>query len=100
MRECDGISIVRLRVSNRTHVEGQRVSSVWQVMLQNKLGAPGAPKVTASMVAPTLLGQRCWVRWPYLQEAIVQGVSDRTEKVSTGSFTDSAGNICWQFYLL
>lgn len=51
--------------------------------VQNKLGAPGAPKVTASMVAPTLLGQRCWVRWPYLQEAIVQGVSDRSEKVRT-----------------
>ncbi len=52
------------------------------LLWQNKLGAPGAPKVTASMVAPTILGQRCWVRWPYLQEAIVQGVSDRGEKVS------------------
>lgn len=44
------------------------------------------------MVAPTLLGQRCWVRWPYLQEAIVQGVSDKGEKVSIHEFLD--GVLC------
>ncbi|BDA46451.1 5'-3' exoribonuclease 1 [Coccomyxa sp. Obi] len=53
------------------------------LQVKNKLGAPGAPTVTASMVAPTLLGQRCWVRWPYLQEAIVQGVSDKGQKMDS-----------------
>ena len=37
--------------------------------------------MNAALVGPTLVGQRCWVRWPYLQEAIVEGVSDSTEKV-------------------
>ena len=51
--------------------------------VQNQLqrGSASAPSVNAAMVAPTLIGQRCWVRWPYLQEAIVEGVSDSTEKV-------------------
>lgn len=47
---------------------------------QNKMMEAGTT-VTAEMVSPALLGQRCWVRWPYLQEAEVQGVSDRTQKV-------------------
>ena len=40
----------------------------------------GAAAVSARLVAPTLLGQRCWVRWPYLQEAAVAAVSDAAEK--------------------
>ncbi len=51
--------------------------------LQNQLqrSSDAAPTVNAALVGPTLIGQRCWVRWPYLQEAIVEGVSDNTEKV-------------------
>ena len=40
-----------------------------------------SPAISARMVAPTILGQRCWVRWPYLQEAVVQAVSDASERV-------------------
>ena len=52
--------------------------------MQNQLqrSSDAAPTVNAALVGPTLIGQRCWVRWPYLQEAIVEGVSDSTEKVS------------------
>ena len=52
-------------------------------VLQNQLqrSSESAPTVNAALVGPTLIGQRCWVRWPYLQEAIVEGVSDSTEKV-------------------
>ena len=61
-----------------------------QNVLQNQLqrSSESAPTVNAALVGPTLIGQRCWVRWPYLQEAIVEGVSDSTEKVcdSTTAF--------------
>ncbi len=52
-------------------------------LLQNQLqrSSDTTPTVNAALVGPTLIGQRCWVRWPYLQEAIVEGVSDSTEKV-------------------
>ena len=52
-------------------------------VLQNQLqrSSDSAPTVNAALVGPTLIGQRCWVRWPYLQEAIVEGVLDSTEKV-------------------
>ena len=52
-------------------------------LLQNQLqrSSDTTPSVNAALVGPTLIGQRCWVRWPYLQEAIVEGVSDSTEKV-------------------
>ena len=33
-------------------------------------------KLTAAMVAPSVLGQRCYVQWPYVQEAVVMAVSD------------------------
>lgn len=37
--------------------------------------------MSAEQVAGSILGQRCWVRWPYLQEALVDAVSDRHAKV-------------------
>lgn len=33
-------------------------------------------RLGAEQVAGALLGQRCWVKWPYLQEAVVEAVSD------------------------
>lgn len=48
---------------------------------QNKMIEAGQASITADMLSSALLGQRCWVRWPYLQEAEVQGVSDKTQKV-------------------
>ncbi|DBA92644.1 TPA: hypothetical protein ACH3X1_002861 [Trebouxia sp. C0004] len=38
--------------------------------------------ISAEQVASSLLGERCWVRWPFLQEALVQAVSDRSHKVN------------------
>ncbi len=62
--------------------------------LQNQLqrSSDAAPTVNAALVGPTLIGQRCWVRWPYLQEAIVEGVSDNTEKVCPQHALRSARN--------
>ena len=37
--------------------------------------------ISAEQVAGSILGERCWVRWPFLQEALVQAVSDRAHKV-------------------
>ncbi len=37
--------------------------------------------ISAEQVAGSILGERCWVRWPFLQEALVQAVSDRSHKV-------------------
>jgi len=37
---------------------------------------PSGQRVGAEQVAPALLGHRCWVKWPYLQEAVVEAVSD------------------------
>ena len=36
----------------------------------------GGQKLSAEQVSGALLGQRCWVKWPYLQEAVVEAVSD------------------------
>lgn len=38
--------------------------------------------ISAEQVAGSILGERCWVRWPFLQEAHVQAVSDRSHKVT------------------
>lgn len=40
----------------------------------------GGQRLGAEQVAGALLGQRCWVKWPYLQEAVVEGVSDAGER--------------------
>ena len=37
--------------------------------------------ISAEQVAGSILGEQCWVRWPFLQEALVQAVSDRSHKV-------------------
>ena len=51
-------------------------------LLQDKTSAAvEAGLMSAEQVAGSILGQRCWVRWPYLQEALVIAVSDRNAKV-------------------
>ncbi len=42
----------------------------------------GAAPPAATVVATMVLGSRCFVSWPYLQEALVVGVSDATGRVS------------------
>ena len=37
---------------------------------------PGDAAPTAAQVASAIVGQRAWVKWPYLQEALVVSVSD------------------------
>lgn len=41
----------------------------------------GGQQLSAAQVAGALLGQRCWVKWPYLQEAVVEAVSDAGEGI-------------------
>ncbi len=48
---------------------------------QSELSALGPGAVGAAEVAAGILGQRCWIRWPYLQEAAVEAVSDRQQLV-------------------
>ncbi|KAI3438723.1 hypothetical protein D9Q98_001143 [Chlorella vulgaris] len=45
----------------------------------------GGQRLGAQQVAGALLGQRCWVKWPYLQEAVVEAVSDAGCKVCRGA---------------
>ena len=42
--------------------------------------------VTCKQVAPMVLGERCHVRWPLLQEATVCAVSDATGEIRTSGF--------------
>ncbi|GAB4816899.1 hypothetical protein N2152v2_003945 [Parachlorella kessleri] len=37
---------------------------------------------SAAQVAGAVLGARCWVKWPYLQEGVVEAVSDAETKVT------------------
>ena len=60
-------------------------------MLQDKISAAvEAGLMAAEQVAGSILGQRCWVRWPYLQEALVVAVSDRKAKVCHLDFLSTA----------
>ena len=34
----------------------------------------GGQRITAAKVAATVAGERCWIKWPYLQEATVSTV--------------------------
>ena len=34
----------------------------------------GGQHITAAKVAATVAGERCWIKWPYLQEATVSAV--------------------------
>lgn len=50
----------------------QRLAAVKELntrfqLLQPLRDAVGGVEITADMVAGTTLGERCWVRWPYLQ---------------------------------
>lgn len=47
----------------------------------------GGGTLTASKVAGVLVGQRSWVKWPYLQEAVVEAVSDITGVARKAGFT-------------
>jgi len=40
-----------------------------------------AAMASAPQLAAGLVGQRLWIKWPFMQEAIVQAVSDPTCKV-------------------
>ena len=51
--------------------------------LQDLASQLGGQMLRAEQVAPPLLGQRCWVRWPYLTEAVVEGVSDAGERAAS-----------------
>ena len=42
---------------------------------------PGYALNSMSGLETTLLGQRCHIHWPYLQEAVIVGVSDESTKV-------------------
>lgn len=59
------------------------------VVLQLKdLGV--SPGVEA--VAGVLVGQKCWVMWPYLQEAMVEAVSDAEKKCTRAPSNSSTDN--------
>ena len=55
--------------------------------LQGLASQLGGQQLGAEQVAAALLGQRCWVKWPYLQEAVVEGVSD--------SGAQHSAHYCW-----
>ena len=51
--------------------------------LQDKLSRHlESGEITAKEVAAGILGERCWIKWPYLQEAVVVAVSDGKQMVS------------------
>ena len=51
--------------------------------LQDKLSRHlESGEITAKEVAAGILGERCWIKWPYLQEAVVVAVSDGKQTVS------------------
>ena len=51
--------------------------------LQDKLSRHlESGEFTAKEVAAGILGERCWIKWPYLQEAVVVAVSDGKQTVS------------------
>ena len=55
-------------LTRQSHVQGKQAE------------AAGA---TAQQLARVLVGQRLWIKWPYMQEALVQAVSDAAGKVSS-----------------
>ncbi len=57
--------------------------SVLMPGLQDKLSRHlESGEITAKEVAAGILGERCWIKWPYLQEAVVVAVSDGKQTVS------------------
>lgn len=48
----------------------------WLLMPFPSPGPSKQAKLTAAMVAPSVLGHPCYVQWPYVQEARVMAVSD------------------------
>jgi 5'-3' exoribonuclease 1 len=46
--------------------------------------------ITAALVAEFVIGQRCYIKWPYLQEAIITAVSDASATFSGGAATTSS----------
>jgi len=45
---------------------------------------PGAAAPTAAQVATAVVGQRAWVKWPYLQESLVVAVSNGRQRAGAG----------------
>lgn len=54
---------------------------IYHASAQSELSELGPGAISAVEVAAGILGLRCWIRWPYLQEAIVEAVSDRQQLV-------------------
>lgn len=78
---CGGLAT---RASSRQHPGHLHCPGCW--LVQDKMKeAVEAGLMSAEQVGGSILGQRCWVRWPYLQEALVDAISDRTTKVCSMS---------------
>jgi hypothetical protein len=43
--------------------------------VQGLRDALNGAEITADMVAPSTLGEKCWVRWPYLQVRCSSGIT-------------------------
>ena len=54
--------------------------------IMENLRAKGERLNATDAAMGALLGQRCWVKYPYLQEALVHAISDASQKV--GSLPD------------
>jgi 5'-3' exoribonuclease 1 len=50
------------------------------LMLAVREPAGAAAELAAPQVAAAVAGQRAWVKWPYLQECLVEAVSDATQR--------------------
>lgn len=50
--------------------------------------------ITVEAIANALCGNACWVKWPYLQEALVEAVSDENTTVSYTFLTAVVHTAC------
>lgn len=46
-----------------------------------RMRAGGGMVMATDAALHALLGKHCWMRYPYLQEALVHAISDRQQKV-------------------
>eukprot|EP00884_Botryococcus_braunii_P018818 jgi/Botrbrau1/561/Bobra.0010s0030.1 len=58
-------------------IPSKKESVILQLMDPTQ-GQPPSPQVAGE----STLGQHCWIRWPYLTEAVVEGVSNSSETVT------------------
>lgn len=59
---------------------GGMQSQIRQVL--DSMRADGGQVKATDQALRKLLGKRCWMRYPYLQEALVHAISDSTQKAS------------------